>query len=282
MITIGVLGPKKSFSEKAAKQWAEKSISRNEQYKIEYFDDIPSIIAAIIKGEITFAVIPTENSLEGSITITLDLLMEHEELKIVGEWVLQIVHCFLANKRGIPIKKIASHQQAINQCRNYLQLYHKGIETVPMNSTSAAAAKASKSKSIAAIASREAAAEYDLDIIDENIQDNSVNFTRFIVIGNYYPAITGNDKTSIIVWPKENKAGALYEILGVFAEKEIDLIKIESRTTKKTLGDYLFHIDIKGHMEDKIIAEALKELKRKAGILKNLGSYPIAKVNGEV
>lgn len=282
MITIGVLGPKKSFSEKAAKQWAEKNIGSNDQYRIEYFDDIPSIITAIIKSEITFAVIPTENSLEGSITITLDLLMEHEELKIVGEWVLHIVHCFLAKKRGSLIKKIVSHQQAINQCRNYLQLYCKGIKIVPMNSTSAAAAKASKSKDTAAIASREAAAEYDLDIIDENIQDNSANFTRFIVIGNYCPATTGNDKTSIIVWPKENRAGALYEILGVFAEKKIDLIKIESRTTKKALGDYLFHIDMKGHMEDKIIAETLEKLKQKVGMLKNLGSYPIAKVNGEM
>ncbi|MDL5503184.1 MAG: prephenate dehydratase domain-containing protein, partial [Candidatus Methanoperedens sp.] len=122
---------------------------------------------------------------------------------------------------------------------------------------------ASESKEIAAIASEESARMYGLKILDENIQDVKENFTRFIVIGKAPPAPTGNDKTSVIVYLEKNRPGALYEILGEFASRNIDLTKIESRPTKKILGDYVFYIDIKGHIEDKTIKETLLKIKSK-------------------
>lgn len=273
---IGVLGPRGSFSEKAGKKWLRKKGVRKGKYELKYFADIPSVISAMAKGEIDFAVIPVENSLEGPVTVTLDLLMDQEGIKIVDELVLKIVHCLLAKKGCTSIKKIASHPQGLAQCRKYIEKNYPGVELMPMDSTSAAALKASKSKNFAAIASKEAAAEYGLEAIEEGIQDNNANCTRFIVIGNILPAPTGNDKTSLIVWPKRNKAGALYEILGVFAKKNIDLTKVESRTTKRALGDYRFHMDLKGHMNDKNVAKALAELKKIVKKVKILGSYPLA------
>lgn len=273
-IIIGVLGPKGSFSDIAGKKWAKKRKALKGKYELRYFEDIPSVIAAIAKGEISFAVIPVENSLEGAVTVTLDLLMEQKGIKIVDELVLKIVHCLLAKKGCTSIKKIASHPQGLAQCRRHLAENYPGVELVPLSSTSAAAVKASKSKNFAAIASKEAAVEYGLEVIEEGIQDNNANCTRFIVIGNTLPAPTGKDKTSLIVWPKRNKAGALCEILKVFAKKNIDLTKVESRTTKKALGDYRFHMDLKGHMSDKDVAEALVELKKIVKKVKILGSYP--------
>ena len=153
----------------------------------------------------------------------------------------------------------------------------KNIEVRTTLSTSQAAKLASEAKHIAAIASRESARIYGLEILDEDIQDANENFTRFIVIGRTTPPATGNDKTSLIVYLEKNRPGALYEILGEFANKGIDLTKIESRPTKRVLGDYLFYIDLKGHIEDRIIKDALDRVKSKVGMLKILGSYPAAK-----
>ncbi|MCX9009759.1 MAG: ACT domain-containing protein, partial [Candidatus Methanoperedens sp.] len=139
-----------------------------------------------------------------------------------------------------------------------------------------AAKLASESNSIAAIASRESAQIYGLGILAENIQDMNENYTRFIVIGKIAPSPTGNDKTSIIIYLEKNRPGALYEILGEFANNSIDLTKIESRPTKKVLGDYLFHIDLRGHVEDKKVKDTLERVKAKVGMLKILGSYPAA------
>jgi prephenate dehydratase len=140
-----------------------------------------------------------------------------------------------------------------------------------------AAKMASGSKDIAAIASEESAQRYGLKILTENIQDVNENYTRFIVIGKETPHATGNDKTSIIIYLQKNRPGALFEILDEFAKKNIDLTKIESRPTKKLLGDYLFHIDLKGHIEDRKIIETFEKIKNKVGMLKILGSYPAAR-----
>ncbi len=266
---IGTLGPEGSFSEKAAKQW-------NGRAELRYYDDIQDTVAAISRSEVDCSIVPVENSLEGSITLTLDLLMEHD-LKIVGEVIVQIKHCLLSKGKMSDIKIIMSIPQALSQCRKYIKNNFKTIEVRSALSTSHAAKLASESKDIAAIASRESAYIYGLTILDENIQDVSENFTRFIVIGKNTTRATGNDKTSIIVYLEKNRPGALYDILGEFASKGIDLTKIESRPTKKNLGDYLFYIDFKGHVDDKIIRETLDKVKNKVGMLKILGSYPAAK-----
>lgn len=267
---IGTLGPEGSFSEKAARQWSNKA-------ELRYYDDILDAVDALLRKEVDYSIVPIENSLEGSITLTLDLLME-QQLKITGEVIVKIKHCLLSKGKLNEIKIIMSHPHALSQCRKYIKNNFKNIEARSALSTSHAAKLASESKDIAAIASKESAKIYGLEILAENIQDVNENFTRFIVIGRKTPPATGNDKTSIIVYLEKNRPGALYEILGKFANKNIDLTKIESRPTKKSLGDYLFYIDMRGHIEDKVIKDALERVKGKVGMLKILGSYPAAKL----
>jgi prephenate dehydratase len=267
MIT-GTLGPDGSYSGKAARQWSSG--------KLRFYDDIPDTVEGLLKNEVDFCVVPVENSLEGSVTLTLDLLMEHQ-LKVVGEEIVQVKHLLLSKARREDVKIIMSHPQALSQCRRFIKTNFREAEVRPALSTSHAARLASESKDIAAIASREAAEKYGLDILAENIQDRNENFTRFIVIGKNTPPPTGNDKTSIIVYLEKNRPGALYEILGEFSGNGIDLTKIESRPTKKVLGDYLFYIDIKGHIDDGKIKETLGRIKNMVGMLKIIGSYPVAK-----
>lgn len=265
---IGILGPQGSFSEKAARQWNDKA-------ELRYYDDILDAVDALMRKEVDYSIVPVENSLEGSVTLTLDLLME-QQLRIVGEVIVQVKHCLLSKGKLDDIKIILSHPQALSQCRKYIKKNFKKIEVRSTLSTSLAAKLASESKDIAAIASEESAWVYGLEILGENIQDMNENFTRFIVIGKNTPPPTGNDKTSIIVYLEKNMPGALYEILGEFANKGIDLTKIESRPTKKILGDYLFYIDMKGHIHDRGLKDTLGKVKSKVGMLKVLGSYPAA------
>jgi prephenate dehydratase len=266
---IGTLGPEGSFSEKAAKQWNDKA-------EMRYYDDIFDTADALRGNEVDYSIVPIENSLEGSVTLTLDLLMERQ-LKIVGEVIVQVKHCLLSKGKLADLKILMSIPQALSQCKKYIKKNFRNIDVRSTLSTSQAAKLASESKHIAAIASRESAGIYGLEILDENIQDVNENFTRFIVIGKAMPHGTGNDKTSIIIYLEKNRPGALYEILGEFAKRGIDLTKIESRPTKKVLGDYLFYIDLKGHIEDRIIKDTLDHVKSKVGMLKILGSYPAAR-----
>ena len=265
---IGTLGPEGSFSEKAAKQW-------NDRAELRYYDDIFDTVDALRGNEVDYSIVPIENSLEGSVTLTLDLLMERQ-LKIAGEVIVQVRHCLLSKGKLADLKILMSIPQALSQCKKYIKKNFRNIEVRSTLSTSQAAKLASEAKHIAAIASRESAQIYGLEILDEDIQDMNENFTRFIVIGKATPHATGNDKTSIIVYLEKNRPGALYEILGEFAKRGIDLTRIESRPTKKVLGDYLFYIDLKGHIEDRIIKDTLDQVKSQVGMLKILGSYPAA------
>ena len=266
MIT-GTLGPEGSFSEKAAKQWSSG--------KLQFYDDILDTVEALLNNEVDYCVVPVENSLEGSVTITLDLLMEHQ-LNVVGEEIVQIKHLLLSKGNKEDVKIIMSHPQALSQCRKFIKTNFKGAEVRSALSTSHAAKLASESKDIAAIASMETVDKYGLNILAENIQDGNENFTRFIVIGKNTSPPTGNDKTSIIVYLEKNRPGALYKILGEFSRNGIDLTKIESRPTKKVLGDYLFYIDLKGHVDDVNIKESLETIRGMVGMLKIIGSYPVA------
>ncbi|MCZ7393855.1 MAG: prephenate dehydratase [Candidatus Methanoperedens sp.] len=266
---IGTLGPEGSFSEKAAKQW-------NDRAELRYYDDIFDTVDALRGNEVDYSIVPIENSLEGSVTLTLDLLMERQ-LKIAGEVIVQVRHCLLSKGKLADLKILMSIPQALSQCKKYIKKNFRNIEVRSTLSTSQAAKLASEAKHIAAIASRESAQIYGLEILDEDIQDMNENFTRFIVIGKATPHATGNDKTSIIVYLEKNRPGALYEILGEFAKRGIDLTRIESRPTKKVLGDYLFYIDLKGHIEDRMIKDTLDQVKSKVGMLKMLGSYPAAR-----
>lgn len=225
-------------------------------------------------GTVDYAVVPIENSLEGSVGSTYDLLFS-SNLKIVGEIILRVRHCVMANK-GVKledIKEVWSHPQALAQCRGYIERH--GWEPVPMYDTAGSAKllKEKGLKNVAAIASKRAAQFYDLDVLAEEVEDVPLNFTRFLILGRSEAEPTGKDKTSII-FAVSHKPGALYRALEVFANKDINLTKIESRPTKLRPWEYYFFVDFEGHVKDKRVSEALTLLAERVLFIKVLGSYP--------
>lgn len=266
---IGILGPEGTFSEKAAKIWRRKA-------KLKYYDDIPEIFKEISEGKVDFAIVPIENSLEGSVIATLNLLLE-SDLKIAGEIIIPIDHCLLSKGKLSSIKVIVSHPQALAQCSKFLKLKFPNAELRTVGSTAHAAKLAMEFEEMAAVASEEAAGKYGLNVLMRAIQDERENYTRFAVLAREIPRPSKRNKTSIVVHLKENRPGALYEFLGVFAKRNINLTKIESRPSKKALGDYLFFIDFEGHIRDRAVVEALEEAEEMVDKLKVLGSYPAAR-----
>ncbi|MBW6471398.1 MAG: prephenate dehydratase [Methanosarcinaceae archaeon] len=277
---IGVLGPKGSYSEKAAKQWITEQKSKD-QVSLEYYNDIPDTISAIIDRTVDIGIVPIENSIEGSIGITLDMLLENE-VNIIGEIVVPIEHCLLSKGKLSGIRVILSHPQALAQCRQFIKSHFENAEIRTTGSTSHAAKLANEFDEMAAIASRESAEMYGLDILIPNIQDRKENHTRFVAIELPDGASAKTDtrssrdnfKTSIIVYLKKDRPGALYELIGEFAKRDINLTRIESRPSKRELGDYIFYIDFAGHIGDAIIKDALDNITSNVGMLKMLGSYP--------
>ncbi len=265
-ISIGVLGPEGTFSEQAAKRWIGYS-----PVEIRYFDDIDEVVSSVGTA-IDFGVVPIENSLEGSIGLTLDALLRYP-VTIIGEVILPIQHSLLAKSGAI--HTIMSHPQAIAQCRRFLEENYRNADIQVTASTAHAAKLASTKEGVAAIAPAETATKYGLEIISANIQNADENYTRFIVLGTDadLPAPTGHDKTSIIVDLHKDRPGALYELLGEFASRDINLTKIESCPTRKALGDYLFYIDFQGHIHDELVSNVMKSTEKIVAMCKVLGSY---------
>lgn len=264
-MTIGTLGPKGTYSGQAVRQYDLNA-------EIKYYETITDVIDAFLRGEVDCVVVPAENSIEGSVTTTLDLLAKHH-LKIVGETIVHIRHCLLFKGKIEDVKMIYTHPQAKEQCSNYVRKNFPGIKVYDDSSTASAAQKALTTNHIAAIASEEAARVYGLKIFAKDIQKVNGNHTRFFVIGRNISVSTKHDKTSILVFPKENRAGALYEILGEFAQRNIDLSRIESRTAGKKLNEYMFFIDIKGNMNNPKIHKALQEVEKQVEKIIIFGSY---------
>lgn len=280
---IGVLGPEGSYSERAAKLWMRKNDF--EGAELRYFEDIEDAFLAAAGGKTDISVIPIENSIEGSVGVTLDLLREDGAV-ITGEVVVKIEHCLLSKGGPEAIRVILSHPQALAQCRHFLKMNFPHAELRSTGSTSHAARLAGEFEEMAAIASPEAAEKYGLKVLLSNIQDRKENHTRFIVVraegsGKYGPSgckeadrIQNRCKTSLIAYLAKDRPGSLYGLLGTFAERGINLTKIESRPSKKELGDYYFYIDFEGSASDALIKDALEDIKAKADMLKVLGSYP--------
>ncbi len=227
-------------------------------------------------GDVDFGVVPIENSIEGSVTQVYDLFLDHE-VKVCGEVVLRIIHCLIANP-GLKInsiKVVFSHPQALGQCKSFLEQLN--CEIVPTYDT-AGSVKMIKERSMvnaAAIASERAASIYDMEILARDIADNPNNYTRFFILSKQDASPTGNDKTSIIFSTK-HVPGALYRALGEFAQRGINLTKIESRPTRQKPWEYNFYLDFEGHRLEPRCIEALEGLKKKAIFVKVLGSYPKA------
>ncbi|MGD1839024.1 MAG: prephenate dehydratase [Nitrososphaeraceae archaeon] len=226
-----------------------------------------------------FAVVPVENSIEGSVNETYDLLLQ-EEIKVSAEIFQRINHCLIVNKEHIePLKKVYSHPQALAQCRKYLQ--DKKIEPIPIYDTAGAVKmiKENKLRDVAAIASKRASQIYDMKILDQGIEDMEKNYTRFFVISlNVSTRPSNNDRTSII-FSLNHVPGSLFSILKEFSNRQINLTRIESRPTKETPWEYYFYLDFDGHEKDDKISFVLKKIKAKTKYYKLLGSYKKGKLS---
>lgn len=264
---VGYLGPEGTFSQEAV-----LNITDNNTINKPY-PNILSIFEALEDNQIDEAVVPIENSTEGSVVITLDALTRHN-LKIKGELELPIRQNLLVQKGKTldDINVICSHQQAIAQCRHYINRLNKPVHAMP--STANAARYVTELSTAAVIGNEILSEKYNLEIIAHDIQDYSNNVTRFVILDKEdINKPTGNDKTSIIISLKNDNPGSLYEILYEFAKENINLTKIESRPSKQGMGKYLFFIDIVGHRLDPKIKNTLAIVERKVNMFKILGSY---------
>ncbi len=272
MVRVSFQGEPGAYSEEATINFFGNNVN---SIPLPYLSDV---FKSVENGDAEFAVVPIENTLEGSVSETYDLLIG-ANVKIVGEEILRIRHCFMANE-GVKIddiREVWSHPQALSQCRKFIEKMK--LKPVPYYDT-AGSAKAIASGKIAyagAIASCRAARHYGLNILAEGVEDSPNNYTRFIVIGKEPAKIGEKGKTSII-FSVNHVPGALYRALRAFAENNINMTKIESRPTKEKPWEYYFFVDFIGREEDSNVSMALKELKREAAFIKVLGSYPAVSV----
>jgi chorismate mutase/prephenate dehydratase len=270
-LIVAFQGATGAYSEEAAFQFFGSSI------QVRPFNDLDGVFKAVEQDETQYGIVPVENSLEGSITRTNDLLLT-SELKICGEIKLRITHCLIASPqtRLDSIKKVYSHPQALGQCQAFLKQLN--CETIPTYDT-AGSVKMIKEKGLtdgAAIASARAAEIYGMQIMARGIEDNPDNFTRFLILAKQDLSASGNDKTSIVISVK-GKPEALSEVLKIFALENINLTRLESRPTRQKPWEHYYFLDFEGHREDKTVRETLETLEKTTLFLKVLGSYPKAK-----
>ncbi len=251
---IGTLGPEGTYSHRAARRLGDD---------VCFYDGVPEIAEAVESGEVERGVLPVENSIEGSVNATLDVLTEYD-LYIVAEVVVDVEHALLAQDDGFDV--VASHPQALAQCRGYLRERYPDAELRSVSSTAAGVEEAREDASVAAIA-HPSLADGTVRVIDEAVQDVDGNSTRFVAVareaadaehGEDAEGRDGDAKTTIVVYPGGDRPGLLYDILGVFKERGVNLTRIESRPSKRELGDYVFHIDFQGGDVDEIL-DALEE-----------------------
>ncbi|WP_227766145.1 prephenate dehydratase [Zhaonella formicivorans] len=274
-IKVGYLGPEGTFTEQAAKKWADQSLEKPAQ--LFPVSNIPQLVHNVCDGEFVYGVLPVENSIEGTVNLTVDTLIKAKAV-IIGEVITEIEHCLVLKKGAShKIQVVFSHPQALAQCYDYLSREFAGVNLVQVASTAEAARMVAEGPpGWAAVCSKHAAMSYGLDILAAGIQDYLENKTRFLVIGKNIAPPSGFDKTSLVIALPQNRPGGLYRVLKEFADAEINLTKIESRPTKKELGEYLFWIDCEGHIEDDKLKKVLKQLSTQAALLTILGSYPRA------
>ncbi|WP_456279355.1 prephenate dehydratase [Bacillus sp. AK128] len=280
-MTVGYLGPKATFTE-----YAVKSIFKVEK-RIPY-TSIHGCLDAVKNGDVSFGVVPLENTIEGSVTNTLDYLIHDHPLTIIGEIVVPIQQHLMVHPDHVEhlqqVETIYSHPHALAQCRKHLATAYKEAEQIQTLSTSAAAQLvANHPKQVSAAIANELAADvYGLTIVERDIQDYSNNHTRFIIVQNEEKPFpmekTSNVKTTLIITLPLDQSGALHQVLSAFAWRKINLTKIESRPMKTGLGNYLFIIDIDQALDEVLIPGAIAELQALGCGVISLGSYPIFEV----
>ena len=267
---LGYMGPAGSYSEEAG-------VTYDAEARKISFPSIHAVAAAVDSDLADEGVVPIENSLEGSVTFTLDVLIHESELFIKHELALPIQHLLLAPEgtESEDVKVVYSHPQALGQCRSFLTKCFPEAEQVASLSTSAAVKDMlERGGGAAAIANERAGRLYGASVLAQRIEDNPNNMTRFVVLAKSDHPRTGSDKTSICFSFDENTPGLLYRVMGEFAGRNINLAKVESRPTKQSLGRYVFLVDLEGHREDSVVREALEGVRSYVSLLKVFGSYP--------
>jgi chorismate mutase/prephenate dehydratase len=268
-LSVAFLGPRATFTHLACL----KHFGESAQFVAQI--NLSDVFDAVDRGLADFGVVPIENSSEGIVSNTLDLFVEYN-LLVCGEILVEVAHDVLSVTGDIDhVRKVYSHPHAIAQCRGWLERNLRSVPVFDVESTARAAELAADDPAAAAIASEAAAKIYGLKTIRKRIQDNTNNFTRFIILGKQASAPTGNDKTSVL-FSARDEVGALYLMLEPFYRHNVNLTKIESRPVKKKAWEYLFFIDMTGHVADGPVARALEELKARSQYMKILGSYPRA------
>jgi chorismate mutase/prephenate dehydratase len=264
---VAYLGPRATFTHLASVQ----KFGASAQYVA--VNSIKEVFDEVERGRANFGVVPIENSTEGVVNHTLDMFID-SNLLIYGEVLQEVSHHLLSqNDRLQDVKKLYSHPHAIAQCRNWLETNMPNVPVVEAASTARAAELSADDPSAAAIASELAGQLYGLKVLEARIEDNLNNFTRFLVLSQKPPERTGRDKTSVMISVKD-RVGALYDLLRPFASHGINMTKIESRPSRRKAWEYLFFVDVEGHVEEDRVKKALEEVKSRVLFLKILGSYP--------
>jgi len=267
-VTVAYLGPSGTFSEQAVYQHFGHAI---DTLQCASFDEV---FRATEAGTADFGMVPVENSTEGVVSRTLDLLMQ-TNLVISGEISLPVHHSLMTASGSMDgVKRIYAHSQSLAQCQGWLNQHYPDIERQAVASNGEAARMASEDATVAAIAGDVAGQRYALQVVNAHIQDDPHNRTRFFVIGRLVTSPSGKDQTSLVL-SVPNKAGAVYNLLAPLAQHGVSMTRFESRPARTGNWEYFFHVDLEGHAQDDKVAQALAELKEKAAFFKLLGSYPL-------
>ena len=268
-MTVAYLGPEGTFSQEAvAKHFGGLTPAAP-------CSSIDEVFRRVETGAAGYGVVPVENSTEGAIGRTLDLLLL-TPAKVCGEVLLPIRQCLMSRSRRLAdVRRVYSHAQSLAQCQQWLARRLPQAERRPVVSNAEAARVAARERSAAALGPRLAAAIYGLNVLARNVEDEPRNTTRFLVLAPHDAAASGSDKTSLILSTR-NVPGAMHDLLGPLAANGVSMTRLESRPSRTGLWEYVFYIDVEGHQQDANVARALAELDQKASFLKNLGSYPAA------
>jgi chorismate mutase/prephenate dehydratase len=268
-LSVAYLGPEGTFSELALRRQFGESVEAEPCLSID------DVFRATEAGACDFGIVPVENSTEGSVTRTLDLLLA-TSLRIVAEVSLPVQHCLLTRSGALAgVVAVGAHPQALAQCANWLNQHCPGLERRTLASNAEAARLAAQDPSLAAVAGEGAARLYGLQIAARSIQDDPSNRTRFVVLGRQDTQPSGRDKTSLIL-SVPNRAGAVYRMLAPLAEHGVSMTRFESRPARSGTWEYYFYVDVEGHAADAPVDAALQALRQLCPYFKLLGSYPAA------
>lgn len=276
---VGFLGPRGTFADEALH--TQPDLAAGEPVPLR---TVPEVITAVERGDVDLGLVPIENSIEGTITVTIDTLAFDTDLLIQREVDLPVSLYLCANPGTVlrDVRTVVSHPNPLGQSRGWLSTKLPDVEMIAANSTADAAQQVANAggSTMASIGTARGAELFGLVVLASEIEDHPGNETRFVVVGHGVPAPTGHDKTSIVCFQREDRPGSLLAILQEFAARAINLTKLESRPTKRRLGQYCFFIDVEGHIDQEIVADCLRHLAANQAEVKFLGSYPVAGERG--